>query len=138
MEHVVIGFCSRYQSLPRISTVTSHAGPGADQCGRKATISQYFGTSTCLLCDESIHRNGLCLSCCSRPQRSAYFLSSMVRLREKDYHDLTTLCRSCSGSSSGGQHCLSMDCPVLYRRTRALHGLQMTSKLLDALSALHV
>ena len=134
---------SWYQSLPRIAAASSLAS-GASNLSKehnnnsrpKATISQYFETSNCLLCDEPIVRHGLCAVCDARRQTSAFTLSSMLRLREKDYLDLVNLCQSCTGASIFAQSCQSVDCPALYRRTRALHNLQSVSKVIETLSLL--
>ena len=124
---------NRYQSLPRISTgMTSNP----ESYYRKATISQYFGSSSCPLCDEPISCRGLCTSCASNRQTSAFSLSSMVRLKEKDHLELVALCQSCTGANRLEQDCISLDCPVLYRRVKAVNHLQMISKLNETLLAL--
>ena len=103
---------------------------------RKATISQYFSSSTCPLCDEPIAYQGLCTTCASNRQTTAFSLSSMVRLKEKDYLELVTLCQSCTGTTHLEQNCISLDCPVLYRRVKTFNQLQVVSKLNETLLVL--
>ncbi len=133
-------FITRYQSLPRNSAMQPSFVGLNELIGntRKATISHYFGSSICLLCDEPIFRNGLCAVCGSSRQRQASSLSlaAMQRLREKDYAELISLCRSCTGNVHVEQDCVSMDCPVLYRRVKAFQNLQLVSKWHEALSLL--
>ena len=124
---------NRYQGLPRMSTgMTSNP----ESYYRKATISQYFSSSTCPLCDEPIAYQGLCTTCASNRQTTAFSLSSMVRLKEKDYLELVTLCQSCTGTTHLEQNCISLDCPVLYRRVKTFNQLQVVSKLNETLLVL--
>ncbi len=124
------------QSLPRACAPPTSAVPSEHSNSRKATISQYFGSSVCLLCDDPILTNGLCGACGSSRQTSAFSLSAMQRLREKDYTELISLCQSCTGNTRIERDCISMDCPVLYRRVKAFQNLQLVSKWRDALSLL--
>lgn len=126
----------RYQSLPRACAPPTSAVPSEHSNSRKATISQYFGSSVCLLCDDPILTNGLCAACGTSRQTSAFSLSAMQRLREKDYTELISLCQSCTGNTRIERDCISMDCPVLYRRVKAFQNLQLVSKWRDALSLL--
>lgn len=127
-------YVGRYQNLPRVAAASSFVNENGN--AKKATISQYFGSSVCLLCDEPVFANGLCATCESNRQASSFSLASMQRHREKDYVDMISLCRSCTGNARVDQNCISMDCPVLYRRVKAFQNLQLVSKWYDALSML--
>lgn len=122
-----LGF--RYQSVPRLAIMRSELHLARN----KQTISQYFGSNCCLLCAEAIGRYGICERCLSNRQNTSFTLSSMIRFKQKDYCDLLKLCASCTGSVVLSSDCVSMDCPVLYRRTRALHNLQSVSTINDIL-----
>ena len=132
---MLICYYIRYQSVPRISAGISGAS-NVESYLRKATISQYFGSSCCLLCDEPISSRGLCATCATNRQTTSFSLSSMMRLKEKDYLELVTLCQSCTGATRLKQDCISMDCPVLYRRVKADNHLQILSKLNETLLVL--
>lgn len=127
---------SWYQNLPRVGVAPSSLIQNEHGNARKATISQYFGSSLCLLCDEPILANGLCAACSSNRQASSFSLSAMQRIREKDYTELISLCQSCTDNIRIQQDCVSMDCPVLYSRVKAFQNLQHVSKWSDALSRL--
>jgi len=125
---------SWYSSLPRV--VVHNPGIIQQDNRQKATISQYFASSACLLCEEPMVDGQLCIECRKNKQGSCYVICSRQRLLEKDLGELTSLCKSCTGSSATAPECNSMDCPVLYRRLRAGHRFQMVSKLQDALLSL--
>ena len=50
---------------------------------------------------------------------TALVLSSKVSAWDRAVDGLNTLCRGCTGFPDGGASCVSLDCPVLYRRANA-------------------
>ncbi|XP_029965506.1 LOW QUALITY PROTEIN: DNA polymerase zeta catalytic subunit [Salarias fasciatus] len=107
-----------YQELPRIQKAScSAAAAGGEEPGRKGTISQYFTTLHCPVCDE-LTQLGVCAQCRQQPQRVAVTLQQGMRQLESQQEQLLKLCRSCSGSAERQASCVSLDCPVLYKLSR--------------------
>ncbi|XP_066555014.1 DNA polymerase zeta catalytic subunit [Amia ocellicauda] len=104
-----------YQELPRIQKACSTAG--GDEAGRKGTISQYFTTLHCPVCDE-LTQLGVCSRCRREPQRVAVTLSQDIRLWESQQDQLLKICQNCTGSGERQVQCISLDCPVLYKLSR--------------------
>ncbi|XP_036405177.1 DNA polymerase zeta catalytic subunit [Megalops cyprinoides] len=107
---------SWYQELPRIQKACSVAG-GGEEAGRKGTISQYFTTLHCPVCDE-LTQLGVCGRCRAEPQRVAVTLQQEIRQWEAQQEQLLKICRSCSGGAERQVPCVSLDCPVLYKLSR--------------------
>ncbi|KAG9347443.1 hypothetical protein JZ751_005010 [Albula glossodonta] len=107
---------SWYQELPRIQKAYTTAG-GAEEVGRKGTISQYFTTLHCPVCDE-LTQLGVCGRCRAEPQRVAVTLHQELRLWESQQEQLLKICRNCSGGVERQVPCVSLDCPVLYKLSR--------------------
>ncbi|XP_056151151.1 DNA polymerase zeta catalytic subunit isoform X2 [Lampris incognitus] len=106
---------SWYQELPRIHKASgSTAAGGGEEVGRKGTISQYFTTLHCPVCDE-LTQLGVCARCRAEPQRVAVTLYQDIRQWESQQEQLLKICRNCSGSAERQVPCVSLDCPVLYK-----------------------
>lgn len=109
---------SWYQELPRVQKAwCSSTEGGSEEAGRKGTISQYFTTLHCPVC-EQLTQLGVCSSCRSQPQRVAVTLSSELRDSESQQDGLLRMCRNCSGCPERHVPCVSLDCPVLYKLSR--------------------
>ncbi|KAK1804826.1 hypothetical protein P4O66_003665 [Electrophorus voltai] len=107
-----------YRDLPRVQKSSCPAGGAlAEEVGRKATISQYFTTLHCPVCDE-LTQIGVCEGCRAEPQRVAVTLQQNLRLWENQQDQLLKVCRHCSGSADRQGSCVSLDCPVLYKVAR--------------------
>ncbi|KAI5607474.1 DNA polymerase zeta catalytic subunit isoform X1 [Silurus asotus] len=110
---------SWYHTLPRVQKWSSCPGGGAvaDDSLRKGTISQYFTTLHCPVCDE-LTQLGVCERCRAEPQRVAVTLHHNLRVCEQQHEQLLKVCMSCSGSADRQAVCVSLDCPVLYKLFR--------------------
>ncbi|XP_076872790.1 DNA polymerase zeta catalytic subunit [Brachyhypopomus gauderio] len=109
---------SWYQELPRVQKSSCPArGAIGEEAGRKGTISQYFTTLHCPVCDE-LTQLGVCERCRAEPQRVAVTLQQNLRLWESQQDQLLKICRNCSGSADRQGSCVSLDCPVLYKVAR--------------------
>ncbi|XP_067240784.1 DNA polymerase zeta catalytic subunit isoform X3 [Chanodichthys erythropterus] len=109
---------SWYHELPRVQKAWSSAGSGGgDEGTRKGTISQYFTTLHCPVCDE-LTQLGVCEHCRAEPQRVAVHLHQELRLWENQQDQFLKVCRSCSGSAERQVPCISLDCPILYKLSR--------------------
>ncbi|KAM9355265.1 DNA polymerase zeta catalytic subunit [Pholidichthys leucotaenia] len=106
-----------YQELPRIQKVSCSSVVGGEEVGRKGTISQYFTTLHCPVCDE-LTQLGICSQCRSNPQRVAVTLYQDIRQWESRQDQLLKICRNCSGCAERQVPCVSLDCPVLYKLSR--------------------
>ncbi|XP_072356139.1 DNA polymerase zeta catalytic subunit [Scyliorhinus torazame] len=103
---------SWYHELPRIQKAFSTARN--EQDARKGTISQYFTTLHCPVCDE-LTQLGICNKCRSNPQQVAVILHQEIREWEWKQARLLKICRNCSGCVDRQVQCVSLDCPVLYK-----------------------
>ncbi|XP_029903584.1 DNA polymerase zeta catalytic subunit isoform X2 [Myripristis murdjan] len=108
---------SWYQELPRIQKASCSSAAGGEEVGRKGTISQYFTTLHCPVCDE-LTQLGVCTRCRAEPQRVAVTLYQDMRQWESQQDHLLKICRNCSGSAERQAPCVSLDCPVLYKLSR--------------------
>uniref|UniRef100_A0A8C3AFZ8 DNA polymerase zeta catalytic subunit n=1 Tax=Cyclopterus lumpus TaxID=8103 RepID=A0A8C3AFZ8_CYCLU len=106
-----------YQELPRIHKASCSSAAGGEEVGRKGTISQYFTTLHCPVCDE-LTQLGVCSRCRAEPQRVALMLHRDMRLWESQQDQLLKICRNCSGCAERQVPCVSLDCPVLYKLSR--------------------
>ncbi|KAM6915313.1 DNA polymerase zeta catalytic subunit [Xenentodon cancila] len=108
---------SWYQELPRIQKASCSAAPGGEDVSRKGTISQYFTTLHCPVCDN-LTQLGVCSRCRADPQRVAVTLHQDMREWERQQDQLLKICRSCSSGAERQVPCVSLDCPVLYKLSR--------------------
>uniref|UniRef100_A0A671MVS0 DNA polymerase zeta catalytic subunit n=1 Tax=Sinocyclocheilus anshuiensis TaxID=1608454 RepID=A0A671MVS0_9TELE len=119
---------SWYHELPRVQKAWSSVSGGGEEGTRKGTISQYFTTLHCPICDE-LTQLGVCERCRAEPQRVAFHLHQDLRLWESQQDQLLKVCRSCSGSAERQVPCVSLDCPVLYKSSRVNRHLSRGSYL---------
>ncbi|XP_051880157.1 DNA polymerase zeta catalytic subunit [Pristis pectinata] len=103
---------SWYHELPRVQKVLSTARSEPD--ARKGTISQYFTTLHCPVCDQ-LTQLGICSKCRSNPQQVTVILHQEIREWEWKQAQLLKICRSCTGCVDKQVQCISLDCPVLYK-----------------------
>ncbi|XP_039981481.1 DNA polymerase zeta catalytic subunit isoform X2 [Xiphias gladius] len=108
---------SWYQELPRIQKASCSSAMGGEEAGRKGTISQYFTTLHCPVCDE-LTQLGVCSRCRAEPQRVVVTLYQDIRRWESQQDQLLKVCRNCSGCADRQVPCVSLDCPVLYKLAR--------------------
>ncbi|XP_029398361.1 DNA polymerase zeta catalytic subunit isoform X4 [Mus pahari] len=106
---------SWYQELPRIQKATSSSRSELE--GRKGTISQYFTTLHCPVCDD-LTQHGICSKCRSQPQHVAIILNQEIRELERKQEQLVKICRNCTGSFDRQIPCVSLNCPVLFKLSR--------------------
>uniref|UniRef100_A0A8C5BEY4 DNA polymerase zeta catalytic subunit n=1 Tax=Gadus morhua TaxID=8049 RepID=A0A8C5BEY4_GADMO len=103
-----------YQEIPRVQKASLW---GASEVGRRGTISQYFTSLHCPVCQQ-LTQLGVCSACRADPQRVAVTLNQDVRRWEAQQDQLLQVCRSCRGSAERQMSCVSLDCPVLYKLSR--------------------
>ncbi|KAM8952408.1 DNA polymerase zeta catalytic subunit isoform 2-T2 [Pelodytes ibericus] len=106
---------SWYDELPRIQKAWSTARNDVD--ARKGTISQYFTTLHCPICDE-LTQHGICSKCRSQPQNVTVVLNQEIRELECRQDQLAKLCKNCTGCWDQQIQCVSLNCPVLFKLSR--------------------
>ncbi|XP_006879098.1 PREDICTED: DNA polymerase zeta catalytic subunit-like [Elephantulus edwardii] len=104
-----------YHELPRTQKATSSAR--SDLEGRKGTISQYFTTLHCPVCDD-LTQHGICSKCRSQPQHVAVILNQEIRELERKQEQLVKICKNCTGCFDRHIPCVSLNCPVLFKLSR--------------------
>ncbi|XP_027030937.2 DNA polymerase zeta catalytic subunit isoform X2 [Tachysurus fulvidraco] len=123
---------SWYHTLPRVQKWSCPGGGAVgDESLRKGTISQYFTTLHCPVCDE-LTQLGVCERCRAEPQRVAVTLHHNLRMWEQKHSQLLKVCMSCSADRQAV--CVSLDCPVLYKLSqvnRQLHNAPYLRQLLQ-------
>lgn len=119
---------SWYQELPRIQKVSCSTSVGSEEAGRKGTISQYFTTLHCPVCDE-LTQLGVCSRCRTEPQRVTVKLCQDMRQWERQQEQLLKVCRNCSSCAERHVPCVSLDCPVLYKLSQVNRQLSKASYL---------
>ncbi|CAJ1077657.1 LOW QUALITY PROTEIN: DNA polymerase zeta catalytic subunit [Xyrichtys novacula] len=108
---------SWYRELPRVQKASCSSAVGGEEAGRKGTISQYFTTLHCPVCDE-LTQLGVCSWCRAEPQKVAVTLYQDMRQWERQQDQLLKICGNCSGHAERRVPCVSLDCPVLYKLSR--------------------
>ncbi|XP_061479614.1 DNA polymerase zeta catalytic subunit [Rhineura floridana] len=106
---------SWYHELPRIQKAATTAR--TEQESRKGTISQYFTTLHCPVCDE-LTQHGICSKCRSQPQHVVVILNQEIRELEHKYEHLIKMCKNCTGCMDRQIPCVSLNCPVLFKVSR--------------------
>ncbi|XP_060046584.1 DNA polymerase zeta catalytic subunit isoform X2 [Erinaceus europaeus] len=104
-----------YHELPRIQKATSTSRNESES--RKGTISQYFTTLHCPVCDE-LTQHGVCNKCRSQPQHVAVILNQEIRELERKQEQLIKICKNCTGCFDRHIPCVSLNCPVLFKLSR--------------------
>jgi len=100
-----------FSELPRYMAVG-----GAEQGGRVTggqTISQYFAARRCQACGEAAVKP-LCGACFADKARAVILLQGQQGMIERACEVVGRVCAVCCGAE--GRDCVSLDCPVLYRR----------------------
>ncbi|XP_056422313.1 DNA polymerase zeta catalytic subunit isoform X2 [Hyla sarda] len=107
-----------YDELPRIQKAYStYSTMRHEMDARKGTISQYFTTLHCPICDE-LTQHGICSKCRSQPQHVVVILNQEIRELEYRQDQLVKLCKNCTGCCDQQIQCVSLNCPVLFKLSR--------------------
>ncbi|XP_066903422.1 DNA polymerase zeta catalytic subunit isoform X2 [Halyomorpha halys] len=117
---------SWYSSLPKKQLFRGQQPKGSCVV-RKATISQYFATVNCVVCSR-VTPLGLCVSCQDDPHLAIAHLSRNIYNLERKVFMLDKICQSCC-SRSYETDCISLDCPILFRRVQATNDKMQTTNL---------
>lgn len=124
-----------YREMPKKLGVQRSHYLLAQEKGKRqqTTISQFFVSGSCPVCQKKSYKVGVCEDCKKAPQRTAFTLSEKVRQIELKFAGITKICSACTGVPiSTNQKCVCLDCPNLFRYSQAklettnlsfLHGL---------------
>lgn len=122
---------SWYNDMPKVVRVVPQSLMAPDQ--RKGTISQYFSATNCPVCDKQTNQP-ICNSCVKDPQHVCVTLCDRIRRWEKVYHDLVQVCNTCMGVKDESQPCVSLDCPIMFRRVLAKQDVQKGTQLREVVN----
>ena len=102
----------------------------------RKTITHYFNTTQCCVCEENSKGNDFCDKC--RPQRHqcAAAVGDQIRDIELKYGQVLDACRKCTASRGVDIECLSIECPNLFRLHQSRLDL-MNSKYLSEVMQKH-
>lgn len=122
---------SWYSGLPKKQLLNLHTiAPNK----RKATIAQYFRSVQCLACGVLTPLT-LCQDCQLTPSHSLSLLSQNIGKLERKYQILQKICDSCCGRNYETD-CVSLDCPVFFRRHQAKNDKMQTNILYTTIAEL--
>lgn len=136
-----------YNDLPRLSTAThaslaaeaavSHGGmasAGMNSSTRGMSIARYFTPIACVACGTSTtsgQGGGLCLDCKTHPHVTVISLNEKIRNYERAVNHIQKVCEACLGCPLQEVECISIDCPITYRRTQVSRDFCLASQLQD-------
>ncbi|XP_069126103.1 uncharacterized protein [Argopecten irradians] len=107
---------SWYNDMPKVTRIVPPTVMAADS--KKGTISSFFSVVSCPVCEEQTHQD-ICNKCAQNPQRVAVTLNKRIREWDQVYANLTKICNNCMSVQDDAQPCVSLDCPILFRRNTA-------------------
>ncbi|XP_033741299.1 uncharacterized protein LOC117328070 [Pecten maximus] len=105
-----------YNEMPKVTRVVPQTVMAPDS--KKGTISQFFSVVSCPVCEEQTNQD-ICNKCARNPQKVAITLNNRIRDWDQVYADLTKICNNCMSVQDDSQPCISLDCPILFRRRTA-------------------
>ncbi|KAI8791780.1 DNA polymerase zeta catalytic subunit isoform X1 [Biomphalaria glabrata] len=120
-----------YQNMPKIIRVVPMVMTA--NTAKQGTISQFYTTSNCPICDVPTKRP-VCESCCLDSQGVVFKLTRKMYTWDRTYQWLTQICSTCQGTQDKEQKCISLDCPILYRRNTAQRDLSRADYLQEILN----
>lgn len=82
-----------YSELPRTQKPTTLPSYSHTKTG--TTISQYFQSLHCLICEKTLTTTGVCEECSKRPHQVAITLSSQIQRTETKYLSLCQVIKGC-------------------------------------------
>ncbi|KAG5682944.1 hypothetical protein PVAND_012261 [Polypedilum vanderplanki] len=101
----------KYQALSIVNNQTNDY-----QTTRKGTISQFFNTTNCAVC-ETPCENNLCNVCQKNSQAAALVLTDKIFRIERKYMGVKEMCKACCCRNINFK-CISLDCPTLFSLTQ--------------------
>jgi DNA polymerase zeta len=121
-----------FAELPKKQQALSIVNNLTSDKTRKGTISQFFNTTSCAICENQCEMN-LCGSCRDNSQVSALILSDKILEIEKKYLGVRDMCKACCRRNINFK-CISLDCPTLYSLSQINRDYQQAINLRTILS----
>lgn len=100
---------------------------------KPSTIAQYFSNTECLADCGRQAKKFICDECKMQPQKVAFVLSRRMQSIERKFRQIEEICQSCCGRRHDTQ-CSSLDCPILYVRTKRGRKVQQLDLLDECLN----
>lgn len=100
---------------------------------KRSTISQYFSNTDCIIDCGRQTKKVICDQCKQQPQKVAFVLQSKMQSIERKFRQVELICQSCCGRQFETA-CTSLDCPILFSRTkreRKFQQLDLLDKAVD-------
>ncbi|KAF6039856.1 REV3L [Bugula neritina] len=119
---------SWFEELPKVYKID-----GDDPSkSTKSTLSQYFRSAKCLVCESGCQAN-VCRKCLTAgSQATVVIMNSIVGRQLHLEHSMEQMCRTCAKvSTSGCVPCTSLDCPVQYKRSQLQKQRTLSTALCD-------
>ncbi|CAL1531888.1 unnamed protein product [Lymnaea stagnalis] len=121
-----------YSVMPKVVRV-GHLMGTAQSTAKQGTISQFFATTNCPVCEIQTKKS-ICDNCRRDPQLVVWTLTAKIHDWDRTYNKLTQVCHTCQGIQEGEQSCVSLDCPILFRRNLAKMDLSRSDNLQQTLN----
>lgn len=135
-----------YNDLPRPAAqqnkaIVAEASHGtlvksvASHNSRGMSIARYFTPVSCVACGATTmtaptsQGPGLCPDCKTKPQTTVLCLNEKIRSYERALEHLGKVCEGCLGCHVADIECISLDCPVTYKREGARQEHMLASQL---------
>jgi DNA polymerase elongation subunit (family B) len=85
---------------------------------KRKTIDAYYASQICPVCDTNVVNRGsvLCGACGVFPAGAYASLSTRQAVQQGQLEQLKSGCRSCQNNPEYHIECISVDCPIFYRR----------------------
>lgn len=100
---------------------------------KRSTISQYFSNTECVVGCGRQAKKMICDQCKSQPQKVSFVLNTRMQSIGRKFRQIEEICQSCCGRQ-GETQCASLDCPILFVRTkrqRKCQQLELFNECLD-------
>nr|XP_054753442.1 DNA polymerase zeta catalytic subunit-like [Lytechinus pictus] len=123
-----------YQELPKVVHINTVPNKGSANT-RKGTISQYFCSLNCAVCDR-LTQSGLCDSCRSSPQTTVTSLMKRIQDWDRERTQINKICTSCCGFADNKQHCTTLDCPIRFQLVKSEHKMEKVEHFLSLVQSI--
>lgn len=108
----------------------------SDNPKKRSTISQYFSNTDCIIgCGRQSKKKAICEQCKKQPQKVSFVLNTRMQSIERKFRHIEQICQSCCGRQNETQ-CSSLDCPILFVRTKRERKYQQLDHLNECLNLL--